>query len=197
MKISFIGTHGVGKTGLAWTLAGNLKKGGHSVDLLPEAARIIADSGLQINESSTEKAQNLILKKQISMENFYSLKCEILVCDRAVIDNFVYLIRVLKKMGLEKTLFNKKIKFYENIVNNHLKKYPYDYLFHVPIITEKFNVKDLYRSKNPEFRKEIDILLKDYLKNINTGENTVFTELPKNKPNSWNRIVRDTIKLDI
>ncbi|MBI2670524.1 ATP-binding protein [Candidatus Woesearchaeota archaeon] len=199
MKIAFIGTHGVGKTGLAWSLAGYLKKEGFSVEMLPEAARMIADMGYKINENSTEKAQTMILKKQIQLENHYLRKYEILVCDRSVIDNFVYLLRVLKNMKLKKTHFEKKLKSYMNLIRNHFEKSPYDYIFYVPITNEKYSNDDHYRSKNEKFKQEIDKLLKEYLKTsrvlLSVNNKTRFIALPKKSQKNWNRIVKDTIRL--
>ena len=198
MKIAFIGSHGVGKTGLAWTLAGYLKKEGHSVELLPEAVRIIADRGEKINESSTEKAQNLILKKQMQFEEYYSVKYEIIVCDRAVIDNFIYLLRILKNKKMKKDELDKKIRYYEKLIKNHLEKSPYDYIFYVPVSKNTFNKTDAYRSKSVEFRNEIDSMLSDYLnssKILLTNPKTRFIALPKKNTHSWNKLVRDTIKI--
>ena len=201
MKIAFIGTHGVGKTGLAWTLAGHLKKEGHSVEMLPEAARIIADSGYKINESSDEKSQSLILKKQISLENHYSVKYDILVCDRSVIDNFIYLLRVMKIKNKKekKSQFEKKMKDYERIIKEHLKKSPYDYIFYVPVANKAINNNDKYRSKNIKFRDEIDKLLNEYLKKsrilLSAKDKTRFIALPKKNQRDWNNIVQDTIKV--
>jgi hypothetical protein len=198
MKIAFIGSHGVGKTGLAWTLAGYLKKEGHSVELLPEAVRIIADRGEKINESGTEKAQNLILKKQMQFEENYSVKYDIIVCDRAVIDNFIYLLRILKHKKMKKSEFGKKIKLYEKLIKDHLKKSPYDYIFYVPVVSKNFNKNDAYRSKSIEFRNEIDSMLSEYLnssKILLTNPKTMFIALPKKNTHSWNKLVRDTIKV--
>ncbi len=198
MKIAFIGSHGVGKTGLAWTLAGYLKKEGHNVEMLPEAARIIADSGFKINENSTEKAQDMILKKQMDLENNYSLKYEFIVCDRSVIDNFIYLMRVLKNKKLTKKDLGKKIKLYESKIKKHVKEAPYDYIFYVPVSRYTFNKNDSYRSKNAKFREEIDILLTEYLNKSNillSNNKTTFIALPKKNTRNWNRIVRDNLKL--
>lgn len=199
MKIAFIGTHGVGKTGLAWTLAGHLKKEGHSVEMLPEAARMIADMGFEINENSNEKSQNMILKKQISLENHYSRKYDILICDRSVIDNFVYLIRVLKNSKTKKSELDKKIKSYTAMITGHFEKSPYDYIFYVPIISKKFDTKDKYRSKNERFREEIDKLLKEYLKTsrilLSANSKTRFIALPKKSQKSWNSVVKETLRV--
>lgn len=198
MKIAFIGSHGVGKTGLAWTLAGYLKKEGHNVEMLPEAARIIADSGFKINENSTEKAQNMILKKQMDLENNYSMKYDFLVCDRSVIDNFIYLIRVLKNKKMTKKDLEKKLKLYESKIKKHIKEAPYDYIFYVPAVKNVFNKNDSYRSKNAGFREEIDSLLTDYLNKSNillSNNKTAFIALPKKNIKHWNKIVRDNLKL--
>lgn len=54
MKIALIGTHGTGKTTLAYDIISKLKKKGIDADFLGEVARICP---FPINEQTTKKSQ--------------------------------------------------------------------------------------------------------------------------------------------
>jgi len=88
MKVAFIGTHGVGKTTLAYGLAMRLKQLGANVGFLEEVARRCP---LQINEGTSLDAQTWILmetvRREIELDELYTE----VVCDRSVIDNYCYL----------------------------------------------------------------------------------------------------------
>ena len=89
MKIAFIGTHGVGKTTLCYELAANLKRLDLSVDLVKEVARRCP---LPINRDTTNDAQQWILHRQIAEEIELEPAFDVIVCDRAIIDNYAYLV---------------------------------------------------------------------------------------------------------
>lgn len=89
MKIAFMGTHGVGKTTLCYELAAALKRLDHSVDLVKEVARRCP---LPINRDTTRDAQLWILHNQIAEEIALEPSFDVIVCDRAVLDNYAYLV---------------------------------------------------------------------------------------------------------
>jgi nicotinamide riboside kinase len=89
MKIAFIGTHGVGKTTLCFELAAALKRLDLSVDLVKEVAR---GCPLPINRDTTRDAQNWILHTQVAREIELNDGFDVIVCDRAVIDNYAYMV---------------------------------------------------------------------------------------------------------
>jgi thymidylate kinase len=88
VKVAFIGTHGVGKTTLAYGLAMRLKQVGANVGFLEEVARRCP---FPINEETSLEAQTWILmetiRREIELEKVYTE----VVCDRSVIDNYCYL----------------------------------------------------------------------------------------------------------
>ncbi len=88
MKIALIGTHGVGKTTLAFELAARLKRLDRRVELVTEVAR---DCPLPINRSTTLDAQSWILHTQCAREIAAAAKGDVVVCDRSVLDNYAYL----------------------------------------------------------------------------------------------------------
>jgi len=89
MKIAFIGTHGVGKTTLCYQLAAVLKRLDIGVDLVKEVAR---GCPLPINRETNAAAQNWILHTQVSREIELAARNDAIVCDRAVVDNYAYMV---------------------------------------------------------------------------------------------------------
>ncbi len=139
MKVAFIGTHGVGKTTLAYGLAMRLKELGANVGFLEEVARRCP---LPINEETSLEAQTWILmetiRREIELDNLYTE----IVCDRSVIDNYCYL-----EFGLRRqpALFDLACYWAAT----------YDLLFKVPIRPELLQ-SDGTRSTDLAFQSAID-----------------------------------------
>ena len=89
MKLALIGTHGVGKTTLAFDVCALLKKSGLNVELVTEVARRCP---FPINESTTLEAQLWILHTQIADELAAAQRAPHVLCDRSVLDNYCYLV---------------------------------------------------------------------------------------------------------
>ena len=89
IQIAVIGTHGVGKTTLCFELAAALKRLDLSVDLVKEVAR---KCPLPINRETTDDAQNWILHTQVAEEIGLAGDFDVIVCDRAVVDNYAYMV---------------------------------------------------------------------------------------------------------
>lgn len=89
LKLALIGTHGVGKTTLAYELCSLLKKADHNVELVTEVAR---QSPFPVNAATTLEGQLWILHAQIAAELDASRRAPHVICDRAVLDNYCYLV---------------------------------------------------------------------------------------------------------
>jgi len=89
-KIAFIGSHGIRKTTAAHAFAGTLQSAGRSVEFGREVVR---DNPLGINEAATGEAQLWVLMSQIRQELELAGKAEVLVTDRAAMDNYAYYLR--------------------------------------------------------------------------------------------------------
>ena len=89
LKIGFIGTHGVGKTTLCYGLAARLKARDVVLDIVHEVARRCP---LPINEGTSVAAQSWILHTQICDELVAAARHPVVICDRSVLDNYVYLL---------------------------------------------------------------------------------------------------------
>jgi nicotinamide riboside kinase len=92
-KIAFIGSHGIRKTTAAHAFATVIQRAGRSVEFGREVVR---DNPLGINESATGEAQLWVLMSQIRRELELAPKAEVLVTDRAVVDNYAYYLRAVR-----------------------------------------------------------------------------------------------------
>ena len=89
MKLALIGTHGVGKTTLAYEICSLLKKADQNVELVTEVAR---RSPFPVNEATTLDGQLWILHAQIAAELDAASRAPHVICDRSVLDNYCYLV---------------------------------------------------------------------------------------------------------
>lgn len=138
LKLAFIGTHGVGKTTLCYGLAARLKSKDVVLDIVHEVARRCP---LPINEDTSVAAQSWILHNQISDELIASARHQVVVCDRSVLDNYIYLLLAAgRQMGLEP------------LVDWWMRTY--SLLVHVPILDEPR--ADGTRATDPGFQRAVD-----------------------------------------
>ena len=89
-KIAFIGSHSVRKTNAVHSFAGAVGRSGRSVEVGREVIRF---NPLGLNEGATTEAQLWVIMAQIQQELELRNRAEVLVTDRAVIDNFAYYLR--------------------------------------------------------------------------------------------------------
>ncbi|PRP93062.1 hypothetical protein ENSA5_45540 [Enhygromyxa salina] len=137
-KVGFIGTHGVGKTTLCYGLAARLKARDVVLDIVHEVARRCP---LPINERTSLAAQSWILHTQISDELVAAARHPVVLCDRSVLDNYVYL---LLSGGRQPGL--------DAMVSWWLETY--DRLIYVPIVDEPR--PDGMRSTDVSFQRAVD-----------------------------------------
>ncbi len=146
MKLALIGTHGVGKTTLAYEICSLLKKADHNVELVTEVAR---RSPFPVNEATTLEGQLWILHAQIAAELDAAARAPHVICDRAVLDNYCYLVNKFgRQLHLEQWL-----AWWMNT---------YSLLVAVPPLAEGIPA-DGFRSENLEFQQRIHELLADML----------------------------------
>ncbi len=146
MKIAFIGTHGIGKTTLAYELCNELKKQHLDVGFIDEIARRCP---FPINEETSLEAQTWILTTTISRELELNKIYPNIICDRSVLDNYVYLYHKFGHIGELHALTSYWVR-------------TYDLLFRVPF-TRKYLRADGVRSTDLEFQEAIDTSLAQLL----------------------------------
>lgn len=146
MKLALIGTHGVGKTTIAYEVCSLLKRAGENVELVSEVAR---RSPFPVNAATTLEGQLWILHAQIAAELDATRKAPHIVCDRSVLDNYCYLVN---KFGRQKQL--------EEWLAWWMKTY--DLLAGIPPHTGQIT-PDGFRSEDREFQQRIHELLLELL----------------------------------
>ena len=144
-KVALIGSHGVGKTTLCFGLAARLKARDVSLDVVHEVARRCP---LPINEETSLEAQSWILHTQIAEELVTSARYPVVVCDRSVIDNYIYLL-----------LSHGPVEHLARLVADWLGTY--DQLFFVPITAVP--QADGMRAADPIFQKAVEDRLRSEL----------------------------------
>lgn len=141
-KVAFIGSHGVGKTTLCYGLAARLKRHDVAVEVVHEVARRCP---LPINEETSVAAQSWILHTQIAEELVAQARYPVVVCDRSVLDNYIYLLLAAGRQEAPQALIDFWIA-------------GYDLLVHVPIVEELS--PDGVRSPDPGFQQAVEDLLR-------------------------------------
>jgi len=142
-KIAFIGSHAVRKTNAVHSFAGAVGRSGRSVEVGREVVRY---SPLGINERASPEAQLWVIMSQIREELELRHRADVLVLDRAVIDNFAYYLRVTK--GTDP--FD---------VRPLVARWSTTYDLYVRLRPDVALVADGVRSTNERFRKEIEQIL--------------------------------------
>jgi nicotinamide riboside kinase len=137
-KLAFIGSHGVGKTTLCYGLAARLKARDIHLEMVREVARRCP---LPINQETNLAAQSWILHTQIAEELAAQSQYDAVLCDRSVLDNYVYL---LLAAGPQVTLVG--------LVDNWMTSY--DLLLHVPIVEAPS--ADGLRATDPTFQLAVE-----------------------------------------
>lgn len=145
-KVAFIGSHGVGKTTLCYGLAAGLKSRDVTLEVVREVAR---RSPLPINQFTSVASQAWILHTQIAEELAADAHNGVVICDRSVLDNYVYM---LVAAGPQEPL--------EPLVDHWMTTY--DLLLHVPIIEAPS--ADGIRALEPAFQRAVDDRLLTELK---------------------------------
>jgi nicotinamide riboside kinase len=171
MKVAFIGTHGVGKTTLCYDLAGVLKRGGVSVDMVKEVARL---SPLPINRKTSLDAQTWILMTQVAEEIRSQAYNDAVVCDRSALDNYAYMALACGRQ-----------KPFERFVAHWMKSY--DLLFKVPI--SGVASADGIRDTDEFFMRAIDTLVDKLLAEMRVPHQV----LPAADRARWSETVRDVV----
>jgi nicotinamide riboside kinase len=144
-KLAFIGSHGVGKTTACYGLAARLKARDIPLDVVHEVARRCP---LPINEETGVASESWILHTQIGEELIAQVRYPVILCDRSVLDNYVYL---LLAAGRQKGL--------EPLIDHWMGTY--DLLVHVPIVAQP--QADGVRATDPAFQRAVEERLQEEL----------------------------------
>ena len=142
-KIAFIGSHSVRKTNAVHSFAGAVGRSGRSVEVGREVVRF---SPLGLNEGATPEAQLWAIMAQIQQELELRARADVLVTDRAVIDNFAYFLRAT---GGEDPFDVKPL----------VRKWSLTYDLFVRLLPDVPLRVDGVRSTNDRFRDEIEVIL--------------------------------------
>jgi len=119
-------------------LAARPKRRDVALEIVHEVAR---RSPLPVNQETTVPAQRWILLQQIADEVVAAARYPVVLCDRSVLDNYVYLLLAAGPDPL-----------FEPLVERWLATY--DLLVHVPIVAQP--TRDGFRAVDPLFQRAVD-----------------------------------------
>jgi hypothetical protein len=146
LKLALIGTHGVGKTTLAYEICSLLKKADHNVELVTEVVR---HSPFPVNEGATLEGQLWIMHAQIARELAASSRSPHLICDRSVLDGYCYLVNKFGRQAHLERWLSWWLESYSLVVS-------------VPPMADGIP-PDGFRSENLEFQERIHDLICEML----------------------------------
>ena len=157
-KIAIIGTHGVGKTTLAYKLAAYYKSEGQNVKIINELAR---ECPFPLNDSMDLHTTLWILHSHIAKElNAIAQKYEIIVSDRSAIDSIIY-----ARCLLPNDLMSANFRMAQDLARNWMKSYDKIYWIRPDKNKSKIS-KDGVRSIDYEFQKKIDKEFEYYMDDL-------------------------------
>lgn len=148
MKIAIVGTHGIGKTTLAYQIACEAKKKGKNAMVISEVARRCP---FPLNDEQTPDGAEWIIATQISRElSAIADGTEYIVCDRSAYDPICYL-----KAGKHPARVYQAMRIY---AEEWLKTYNKIFLV---IPNGEEIIADGFRSVDEEFQRRVH---KEFLK---------------------------------
>lgn len=150
-KIGIMGTHGTGKTTLAFDLALKYKKENPSLNV-KIMSEVVRKCPYPINEESTQKSQRWIWAAQMVAE-LEGLRNDVLICDRTILDNLAY----SKHAGFNHILYD----FMEVSVSWMLT---YDKIYWLRPSDSFVCADDKIRITDIDFQKNIDQILDGWIK---------------------------------
>jgi nicotinamide riboside kinase len=143
VKIAFIGSHSVRKTNAVHSFAGAVGRTGRSVEVGREVVRF---NPLGLNEGATPEAQLWVIMAQVQQELELRNRADVLVTDRAIVDNFAYFLRVTDGQDP----FG---------VTSLVRQWSLSYDLFVRLLPDVPLQGDGVRSTNTRFRNEIEQIL--------------------------------------
>lgn len=162
-KIGIVGTHGVGKTTFAIELKKKLNERYpyKNIFIINEVPRSLVqktqNNRLLVPENNTLTLQFIIMLFQLMEEQKNNIIDSFTICDRTLLDHFLYTIYFHKKQFKqhEELLIQSLLMDYMNT---------YDIIFYIPV---EFAIEDdSVRITQEDFQKNIDLLILDYLNKI-------------------------------
>lgn len=164
-KIALIGTHGIGKTTTAYGIAYQFKKSRKTVTLLGETAR---QSPLPINQKGNVNSQMWVLGLQLIQESTINPKVDYAICDRSILDIYVY------TYYLNPDFAESLLPF----IVKYLKSY--DFIFYLPVRHDYFQ-SDYLRSSIKKYQMDIDKIFNSIMFTLNTIYNIKIDKIINDK----------------
>lgn len=184
IKISIVGTHGTGKTTLAYKLVTEAKQRGMNAQICNELART---SPFPLNEKANLDGCLWLISKQINEEMSAKAQgCELLVCDRSVMDMIAY-VPIESAYG----------EIYEYLLLFCLRWFKtYDKIFWVHPTGEEIQ-DDGVRALDPKYQKKIHVRFQDVIGGSIGSQRLKIIKSKNIFKDNLDDVIQETFKLDI
>lgn len=183
-KIAVVSTHGVGKTTLVFDVAAELKKRGLKVKVFSEIAASACEQGIPINNNTTLPAQLYILMQHITEELRATIRnYQVVVCDRSVFDNWIY---------LERRCGRSNYTYILDFLHNYATQFPYDALYKLPLVGDltEDGIRD---AEDKAFQRDIYTRINTLLDTLQIRHMTLPQPTSEFRREWCDLIVRDTM----
>ncbi|MFC1679411.1 AAA family ATPase [Elusimicrobiota bacterium] len=183
-KIAVVSTHGVGKTTLVFDVAAELKRRGLKVKVFSEIAATACEQGIPINTTTTLPAQLYILMQHITEELRATIRnYQVVVCDRSVFDNWIY---------LERRCGRGSNAFILDFLHNYATQFPYDALYKLPLVG-KLSEDGIRDAEDRAFQKDIYKRINVLLDTLQIPHRTLPKPVSEFRREWCELIVKDTL----
>lgn len=151
--IAISGTHGTGKSTIAYSLCTKIKLAGKNAIVLDELAR---KCPFTINKGAGPHTPRWLICKQITEELELQENVEYVIADRSVADAYCYDLAI---HGSNSTMLA-----YEGVIKDHILNL-YKNIYIPDMVTFNYQLADGIRDLDPDFRSRVNTeILKMYIK---------------------------------
>lgn len=165
LKIALTGSHGTGKSTLLSAIAEKLIEKKISFEIVREIPRMVCervdDNTFFRQQTNTFAKQTLLLQAHIEAEPAIGSAPDLILCDRALLDHWIYTAHFYSATLEEQNLLD----VYVSTMVEHCQKY--DLILYLPV--EFAPVDDGVREAGLKFQKTIDRGIKSFLKKHGLG----------------------------
>lgn len=161
-RIAIVGTHGVGKTSLAHTLANKFTELDLKTIINCQIARTLIKNGYPLGKEATSESYIQYIISQLRAEQS-AKECDIFISDRTLLDPLAY--AIVNREYVHSNVPDDIIKLLESVWRLELSQYDLYVLVPIEFEMQIDNVRPVDKKYRQRIESQIDLLLNKYLVN--------------------------------
>lgn len=161
-RIAIAGTHGVGKTSLAHTLANKFTESDLKTILNSQIARTLIKNGYPLGKEATSESYIQYIISQLQAEE-RAKECDIFISDRTLLDPLAY--AIVNREYVHSDVPYDIIKLLESVWRLELSQYDLYVLVPIEFEMQIDNVRPVDEKYRERIESQIDLLLNEYFVN--------------------------------